>query len=177
MYNTGWITSYVGSHISPSMRHLGHLYIWDSHPNLPQKMERWQLSPVGTGFSVKGITPSTPGNILSKSPLTIQEPKEESPPCRFLHGEIYSRQTPKSICCWVPQGKRNQVASTQCHQNGQNPSLAMPNCCNTPLRELSLTQTLREHKTLQWVDCTMQSHVETPRAAYKRKCPVKWTTC
>lgn len=72
-------------------------------------MERWQLPSVGTVFAVKGVMPLNPGNILNKSPLTIQGPKVESPTCRFLHREIDSRQsqTPKSISSWVPHGKRN----------------------------------------------------------------------
>lgn len=39
----------------------------------------------------------------------------------------------------------------------------MPNHGNTPLRKLSLPQTLREHKTLQWVDYILQSMLK-PRA-------------
>lgn len=70
-------------------------------------MDRWKLPPLA--FSMKGITPLNAWNILNKSPLTIQGPKVESPTYKFLHGEIYSRQsqTPKSICCWVLQGKKN----------------------------------------------------------------------
>lgn len=60
------------------------------------------------------------------------------------------QNTQKHLLLGTTRQEKHQVVSIQCHEKEENPSLAMPNHCNTAsLRKLSLPQTLREHKTLQ----------------------------
>lgn len=123
----------------------------------------FKRAPVGIVFSVKWIAPLTPVSILNTSPLTLRG-------CRFPRVEIQDSPTQKHPLLGTTRQQKDQVASTHCHRNGQNPSLAMLNPCNAPLRKQSLPQRLREHGNPLWGDCPLQSHVEAKR-------PVKWTTC
>lgn len=98
-----------------------------------------------------------------------KSPKKNHLHVGFYMGRFIQGKHPKTSAAGYHKARETKLPVHNATKMGRIP----PWQCQTA----KLTQTLREHKTLQWVDCTMQSHVETPRAAYKRKCPVKWTTC